>query len=212
MNRLVYIGSGLDFIPVIIMNKIKDFVYIDSRPKSEYGMFYFEEGRFNQNWFLDDVSKIMKNNNFILKEKTEKYIEYTDNDKTIKYYINTPFPEMVTKEILEDIKNVENLYISGFDPNKIILKMLPNLKNIYCSNNTCYDTYTRDFFEDEEHKNNSLIHYLNENKLDFNFFLANEKVDYDYFLSENQKPEIKSNYDIIQIKNLLDVYNHKKLI
>ena len=35
----VYIGSGLDIIPVLMYKEIKEFTFIDSQPQCEFGMF-----------------------------------------------------------------------------------------------------------------------------------------------------------------------------
>jgi hypothetical protein len=36
-----------------------------------------------------------------------------------------------------------------------------------------------------------------------------EKKDFEYWINENILPELKDNFDIIKVKNLLDVYNFK---
>jgi hypothetical protein len=210
MNKLVYIGTGLDIIPLIILDHIKEHIYIDSRPQSEFGMLYYNDPIMYRNTFTKELKEIMKNNNYELKKETKYYLEYMNNDKVLKYHISTAFPEMITDDIKDTLKDSENLMISGFDPNKrIITEMLPNLKNIYTNMHTCFDTYHKDFFEDEYQKEISSVHHLNENNGNYNYFLLKEKKEFEYWINDNILPELKDNFDIIKVKNLMDVYNYK---
>jgi hypothetical protein len=210
MNKLVYIGAGLDIIPLIVLNHIKEYIYIDSRPQSEYGMLYYDDKTMYRKTFISELKNILKNNNYKLKIETKNYLEYTNNDKTLKYHISTAFPEMITDELKNTFNKSENLMIAGFDPNKkIITEFMPNLKNIYTNMHTCFDSYVDDYFEDDEQKKNSSVHYLNENNGNYNYYAMKEKKDFEYWVNENILPELKDNFDIIKIKNLIDIYNFK---
>ncbi len=203
MNKLVYIGSGLDIVPLIILDHVTEFIYIDSRPCSEFGMDYYGDEKLYCKTFLNDLDFVLKNNNYILIVKSENYLEYTNYEKILKYYINTPFPEMINDEILDILKDSENLVLSGYDPNKKILEIMSNLKNIFINNHTVFDTYYKNFFQNKLEKNNSSFHYLNENNGDYNYFLMKETKTYLYWIKENILPRIKEYYNIISVKNLL---------
>ena len=43
MNKAVYIGAGTDLVPVIVIDDIKEFIYIDSQPFSEFGTHAYDE-------------------------------------------------------------------------------------------------------------------------------------------------------------------------
>jgi hypothetical protein len=208
MNKLVYIGSNTDIIPIILLHDIKEFIYIDSSPQSEYGMYLYESGELYRHHFLPDLDKVLTNNNFKLVQKKTNYLEYNNNiGQTLKYHINTPFPEKMNNDILKEIDNSQNLYISGFDPNKIILNYMPYLKNIYCSTHTVYDCPIKEY-ESDFAKANSLFHELvsNKKKYDFNYFLIKEKIKFEYWIIDNITPDIKNIYEINKCNGLRNFF------
>ena len=205
MNKAVYIGAGLDIIPVIVLNKINTFIYIDSQPISEFGMFYWNDKKMYRTHFLPELEKLMKNNNFTKTIQKNNYIEYTNKIQIIKYFINTPFPEKITDEIEKEIRDCDTLIISGYNPNKKIIDLMPNLKNIIGNCHTCYN---HNDYEDENEKNNFTFNYLinnlNNPNICYNYLLLKEIKKYEYWNLDLIKPELSDNYNIISCKNISD--------
>lgn len=192
----VYIGAGLDIIPIIVLTHIKKFIYIDSLPKSEYGTFCFEDERFYNKKFIENLNKVMKNNNFDLLKQNENYLEFYEKDtkdRKVKYFINMPFPENLTDESIEEINNCDTLILSGYCPHKVLIELMPKLNNIIGNTHT---VYIHDEYEDEDSKNNSVFEYLKNNP-DYEYFLIKEKEKFEYWELENIIPKLKSNFDII---------------
>lgn len=204
MNKLVYIGPNTDIIPIILLHDIKEFIYIDSLPQTEYGMYLFEKGELYQHTFLSQLEKLLTNNNFKSVQKKTNYLEYiNDSNQTLKYFINTPFPDKITDEIKKEIYDSENLMVAGYDPNKIILKLMPNLKNIYCNIHTVYEE-----FDSNDAIDKSLFQELiiNCSKYDYNYFLIKEKMKFEYWNIDNIKPDIKNIYDINKCNGLRNYF------
>ncbi len=204
MNKAVYIGAGLDIIPVLVLNKINTFIYIDSQPISEFGMFYWNDKKMYRKHFLPKLEKLMKNNNFTKTIQKNNYIEYTNKIQTIKYFINTPFPEKITDEIEKEIRECNTLIIAGYNPNNKIIEIMPNLKNIIGNCHTCYN---HNDYEDENEKNNSTFNYLinkNNPNICYNYLLLKEIKEIEYWNLDLIKPELSDNYKIISCKDLID--------
>ncbi len=214
MNKAVYIGSGTDIIPVIVLDNITEFIYVDSQPQSEFGMFLYENSALYRDYFVPHFENIMLNNNFNLTQKRQNYLEYkNDKDKIIKYFINTPFPEKITDDIKKELVNSENLILAGFDPNKKILNLMPNLLNIYCNTHTVYNCPDNEY-EDELSMNNSVFRELikNKNKYNYNYYLIKENKYFEYWIDNNIKPCIKNIFEVNQYDNLSELYTDAKKI
>ncbi len=214
MDKVVYVGAGTDIIPIIVLPEIKEFIYIDSQPRSEYGMYLYDNADLYRDYFLPELKKILKNNNFIDSKITKNYLEYhNNNNQILKYYINTPFPEKVTDEIKKDIENCENLIFSGFCPDKIIFKLMPNLKNIYCNAHTCYNIPDEDYEDKEQMENSSFRELIkNESLYKYNFQLIKEKKHFEYWIADNIVPDIKNIYEFEKYDSLKKLYQNSRQI
>jgi len=222
MNQAVYIGAGLDLIPVLVCRDIKKFIYIDSQPFSEFGTDVYTKnnekitasletrekyeknnlfGRFNFRFRLD---KLMKQNNFLLVSET-KYCLLFKNDlnQVIKYHISCAFPEFLTDEIVDDIAQCNTLILCGYHPRKIILALIKEPKIIIGNCRTVYQDC-----DDEE---SSIIEYLYNNPyIVEKYLLLKEIKEYEYWEDSNILPSIKDNYESIECKNLEDMEIKRK--
>ena len=54
---LVYVGCGTDFDLLSKLPQIKEFVYIDSQPKSEFGYIEFDTGYFHRKNYMKNFSE-----------------------------------------------------------------------------------------------------------------------------------------------------------
>jgi len=222
MNQAVYIGAGLDLIPVLVCRDIKKFIYIDSQPFSEFGTDVYTKnydkitasletrekyeknnlfGRFNFRFRLD---KLMKQNNFLLvSEKKYCLLFKNDLNQVIKYHISCAFPEFITDEIVEDIAQCNTLILCGHHPKKIILALMKEPKIIIGNCRTVYQDC-----DDEE---SSIIEYLYNNPyIVEKYILLKEIKEYEYWEDSNILPSIKDNYESIECKNLEDIEIKRK--
>lgn len=224
MNQAVYIGAGLDLIPVLVCRDIKKFIYIDSQPFSEHGTEVYTKknnqfikitatletreqyeknnlfARFN---FRVRLDKLMKQNNFLLVSETKYCLLFKNNlDQVIKYHISCAFPEFLTDEIVDDIGQSNTLILCGHHPKKIILALMKEPKFIIGNCHTVYQKY-----DDEE---SQIINYLYENSyIVEKYILLKEINEYEYWDNKNILPSIRDNYKIIKCKNLEEMEKNK---
>jgi hypothetical protein len=203
MKSLVYIGAGLDIIPIIVLSEINKFIFIDSQPQSPYGTLDYDTKRFYNSSFCNNLIKIMANNSFIPTSHTNKCIEFKNADRILKYYLSVSFPEHLYKELVDDISDCDTLMLAGFCPNRIILDIMPKLKTIVGNCHTCYTN--TDMYEDDISKENSVFQYLIKNPDRYNYLLLKEKHQYDYCEVDKQVPSLKELYEIIKCKDLVDI-------
>jgi hypothetical protein len=84
-----YPGAGIDIVPPVLFRSIKNWLYMDSQPNSEFG-----EGLYKRT-FIPTLLTIMLQNEFELKAiNGNTYTFYNrEHDQTINYETNTLFPE-----------------------------------------------------------------------------------------------------------------------
>ena len=80
---LVYIGCGTDFDLLSKLPQIKEFIYIDSLPKSGYGYFEFDTGIFHDKKYMKKFSKNI-DKSFIKINVVPTYPDVYFNFSTIK--------------------------------------------------------------------------------------------------------------------------------
>jgi hypothetical protein len=221
MEYAVYIGAGLDIIPILILTNITTFIYIDSKPFSLYGtkvktkdkqiknislgeINQYKDNLYNDKKFISNFDQLMEQNNFNLVRETRTYILYeNDKNQKIKYYMNVAFPEFLTLEINADITKCNTIITGGFDPDKVILQYMK--KPCYVIGNT-QTNYLRD------KPDSSLFRYLRENPESAKFYLLKKNTDFDEEVIENITPLCIENYQIIQCQKLgnFDELSHIK--
>jgi hypothetical protein len=177
-EQAVYIGAGCNINPILIMKDIKKFIYIDSSPFSMHGTnvythnnnesfnatletreLYENNNMLGYSNFKDEFDIRMKQNNFVLVSETKYCWIYTNNDQLVKYHVSCAFPEFAVSnpEIIRDISESNILIVCGHNPNKLILKMMKEIKYVICDCKTGY------FLSDDEDEKDSVITYLLEN-------------------------------------------------
>jgi len=173
-TNAVYIGAGTDIMPITLFPNIKTFIYIDSQPQSPYGTLDYESGYFYSDNFLSRLHEQLKELNFVINRQDKNYLEFTKMDRTLKYYINTSFPEHLTEIMRKDIAECDTLILSGFCPDKAIIECMPKLETVYGTINT---VYVQDH-EDDYAKERAVFNYLIENpKKVENYILYDELVE-----------------------------------
>jgi hypothetical protein len=212
-QKAIYIGAGIDIVPVLLFDTIDEYIYIDSQPFSEFGTQTYivktntakhvsrDERFFNdfsRGNFMENLINVMKQNYFIMVEKNNDFLLFKNNKKTIKYYYSCAFPEYITKEIKDELKDCNVLILVGHDPHKDILKYIKLPTTIITSNNTVYRHDPID-----ENYDRSTFRILNEDKNLINKgYLVKMIKDYDCWDPKCILPSIKNNYEIVNISEL----------
>ena len=219
MQQAVYIGSGHDIIPVLVLRDIKKFIYIDSQPFSEHGTSvytkeyisyestletreqYEADNLFGRQRFIEDYKELMIQNNFILQSESKYCITYKNEyDQIIKYHLSCSFPEFLTDEIISDIGECNTIILCGYFPHKKILSMMKEPKFLIGNCHTVY-TFTEDEGEDAKFNRYLLDHpYMIEN-----YLLLKEDKEYEYWDHDKIIPSIRDNYKIIKCKDLVEM-------
>jgi hypothetical protein len=159
----LYIGACWDTRFLKILD-CKQFIHIDPSPNSN-GTGYGDK------IFIDTlVNKLKKVNYYLTKNSYEKlkdlgenktFLEFENNEentvKSLKYYVNTWFPQDIDKipNLKQEIYNIDTLIIEGFNPSSEIIHLIKNPINLVLGEHTYYgeDTYEGTF-----------INYLYKNK------------------------------------------------
>jgi hypothetical protein len=136
---LVYIGCGTDFDLLSKLPQIKEFVYIDSQPKSEFGYIEYDTGYFHRKKYMKNFSENI-DKSFIKVNIVPSYPDVYFNfstDQTLYHYYSLPFPwtsrifqYSITKDDIKKLTNLLNntthLVIKGYSPSTKIFKYFNN--------------------------------------------------------------------------------------
>jgi len=212
-QKAIYIGAGIDIVPVLLFDTIDEYIYIDSQPFSEFGTQTYiiktntakhvsrDERFFNdfsRGNFMENLINVMKQNYFRMVEKNDDFLLFKNDKKTIKYYYSCAFPEHITEEMKDELKDCNVLILIGHDPHKNILKYIKLPTTIIASNNTVYRPDLTN-----ENYNKSTFRILNKDKNLINEgYLVKMIKDYDCWDPKCILPSIKNNYEIVNISEL----------
>lgn len=149
---LVYIGCGTDFDLLSKLPQIKEFVYIDSQPKSEFGYIEYDTGYFYRKNYMKNFSENI-DKSFIKVNLIPSYPNIYFNfstDQTLYHYYSLPFPwtsrifqYSITKDDIKKLKNLlgntTHLVIKGYSPSTKIFKYFnKNQITLITDKNTYY--------------------------------------------------------------------------
>lgn len=219
MNRLLYIGAWNHLSPVITFKDTKEFIFIDTQPRSEWDSLSYNKEYYRQKFVPDVISKMKKynftlmdtiivDNNYCKKimnveqlkhsDKLPKYINPTllifsnnETNQIVKYYISTNIKYNMNQQLSEDIKNSDTLIVSGYFPDAELFKYLTKPIDFYGYSNTYYKT--------DEYDGNNIAHYLD----------ISEKSD-KYFKNYYKVYEDEENHNNTKIVKLLNYKNFYK--
>jgi hypothetical protein len=136
VHKVLYVGAGSDLSPVYIYKRVKTFVFIDVSPSSykdmpmkSYSSTFipeliagFSEDGFNVKPEIPDIQEPSQTKTPIkTPQQNLIYFFNVERNQEIYYYVNTSIPEDYDK-ISNIIKGFTILYISGFFPNKIVMR------------------------------------------------------------------------------------------
>tara|TARA_Y100000991_G_scaffold196671_1_gene166680 strand:- start:142 stop:804 length:663 start_codon:yes stop_codon:yes gene_type:complete len=193
--KALYIGAGLHLEIIKVLKHIKEFIFVDSQPFSEFGKktyFYIEDGPltncipcfskkkngFERPHFLSNLKKVSFDLNIEIIEEKKDIIVFQYNDQKITYCYNTSIPEDLSK-IEPFINNFNNLILIGHDPFNDFLKYSAKNVIFWDNTHTCYFTpYSKDDkFEKLDKENEKIIYNLNYYKEFRNKFLSFNIID-----------------------------------
>ena len=135
MLSAFYPGAGLDIFPVIMFRDIKEWVYMDSQPRSEFGDNLYEG--FERPKFIEQLKKIMEQNDFLLTIiDGDTYVFYNlEYSQLVKYETNSVFPISLKSRHYE----CDTIVLCGFDLGECKKDFINKYSNIITNNITYHD-------------------------------------------------------------------------
>ena len=138
----LYVGAGTDSNPISDLPHIKTFYYLDSQPKSEYGIEKYvlveNKKKFGiRPYFIKELDTEMDSYNMKLTSVVSNLRTYSNDTQNIYYYTNIAIPELY-EEIKKPIENFNTLIIAGYDPDSIILDATNKKIHLILYQDTCY--------------------------------------------------------------------------
>ena len=180
-TKILYVGAGKDINPIKYFPDTKQFVFIDSQPRNEYGFEYYYKP-FYRHFFVNELKEKLSELNFKLfdeirltnnyEEINRDYLDATKlyfsdkkgfnlrNERTLTYYISTAIPRSyfdLEKYIKEDIKDCDTVLVAGHNPHSIFLRDIK--KPFYFVG--CENTYfPKNYNSCEEDYLNTVLSYV----------------------------------------------------
>ncbi len=181
---LLFIGGGINTLPLKLINNISKFIYIDINPSNN---FEFKKNyiniiveTFNNLGYIPIAQKHL----FCFIKKLNKrpgYINFIHSKTGIQldYYYNTNINKInffLKKKLYNEFKNV-NILITSFNLSKDFLKLI-NFKEFYALDNVDYSSTDK----------NLMFYYLYSNhEIDYFIIKNNEIIKCSSFLDINNK-------------------------
>lgn len=137
MKTAVYVGAGTDILPLLLFPTIREWIYIDSQPRSEWGAL---EGTPSLT-FLPQLHALLQANGWVREPKdTDDALTYQNpiTHQRLTYWINCAFPEHLTDTQRARLATVDTLVLIGHDPVSL-LEMLPPRLHLITNLHTIYD-------------------------------------------------------------------------
>jgi hypothetical protein len=196
----VYIGSGSDSYPLELFKKtIKTWVYFDSLPKSEGGgeITYLgdDDKPITPAMVWNSVKEWFLKAGFLEKNHIPEFSLkiFVNGTRKVLFFYNTSFPQNVNELHKKIFAKCSNIYLNGYDPNKLIIKYLKYPLNIIIGPNMQVNMDGR--------TKNELLYFLFRNYVgNINYYFVKGITNYepDKFNSEIKKLEV------IKFSNLLE--------
>ena len=130
--RALYVGAGTDILPLLLFPTIREWIYMDSLPRSEWGTLPSTPST----TFLPLLDSLLQDNGWIQqtpkgpkaadKEPKDRIVYHNPITKQrLTYFINTACPEELTEEHRRLFATADTLVLIGHDP--VMLDMLPRI-------------------------------------------------------------------------------------
>ena len=184
-TKALYIGAGEDVMPVTYLKHIKDFVFIDCKPFSEFGVKVHEcdpkycKGDcigYSRPWFVENVITKMEEIGMKYNKISENELEFANESQRVTYFINTAIPDHIDR-VKDRIKSFDVFIVIGHDPHSEVLKYTTNKITFWGAKNTAYVS------EDSDGKDQLTYRMCNEEKVRDKFNRFNLLLEDPYFSS-----------------------------
>lgn len=136
-DTAVYIGAGIDVLPLLLFRNIRTFIYIDSQPLTEFGSSELRECFSRPNFltnFTQTMKKIGYNKVYKRAENLHEYVHHTRMTEVL-YFMNNRFPHALDTLALNYIKTASILIGCGYNPHKSIIDMMKPGPKVFVGNN-----------------------------------------------------------------------------
>ena len=174
-DTAVYIGAGLDFIPVFKFREIRTFIYADCMPKYSANTEFIEE--LSRPKFPMDLYQTMQRLGFrkAVSDETDLYIYVNPkNGTTIKYYTNLRFPRDSDKgSFLYEVKNASALICCGHGTDRSIINFMRKGPKIFIGDN-------KTVYKSDSNENNIDLALIENPSLFDVYYKINIPADYKY--------------------------------
>lgn len=209
MKTAVYVGAGIDIIPILLFRDIKTFIYIDSQPATEFGSSLLYPG-YERPRFPGLLLNTMKRLGYVAcKQSTNKNLQEFVNlasGTEIFYYMNNCFPHKLDAGCVEAISKASTLICCGYTPHQSIITMMRRGPLVFIGNNNT--VYRQD--EDLARDGNFLIDTLHKNPKLFDEYIRFDiPTGYeswiDYYI---EKPHVV-NFKVTKYLSLQELYNSR---
>lgn len=205
MVTAVYIGAGLDLIPLVLFrHMIHTFIYVDCQPLTEFANVQLCP-EYERPEFLRRVNNKMVRFGFS-KTLVSKNLNVYVHDKSgvkVYYYTSQRFPHSIDTSLVKAISEASVLICCGHTPNAQILSMMkPGPKIFIGDNKSCY------LYDNEDDE--LLIQKIHTDPSLFSSYLRFSIPDeYKYWLDDEIITDIK-NFKVtehLSLKNLFSSRN-----
>jgi hypothetical protein len=142
VSTAVYIGAGTDILPLLLFPTIREWIYMDSLPRSEWGTLPSTPST----TFLPLLHSLLQASGWVqqtpkepkdaAKEPKDRIVYQSATKQRLTYFINTACPEELTEEHRRLFATADTLVLIGHDP--VILDMLPRI-HLITNLHTTYD-------------------------------------------------------------------------
>lgn len=193
-KKLLYIGAGCHIQPVRHFPHTREFIFMDTQPRSEHDRENVFRSCFYRHRFYKRMVRMWSQYGFSLLSTTvldktyhttlQMDSSYDDHIKpfyphmnptllsfsnpvtnqTIRYYISTNINYNMCPVLQKEIEETEGLIVSGYFPNKVLLDHLPKFIPFYCYISTCYS-------HDPEDNGDTIIDSLYTRAFDYPFII-----------------------------------------
>ena len=135
MLSAFYPGAGLDVFPLIMFRSIKEWIYMDSQPRSEFGDNLYEG--FERPKFIEQLKQIMEQNGFLLSIiDSDTYVFYnSEYSQLVQYETNSVFPSSLQQRHYE----CDTIVLCGFDLGDCKKDFINKYSNIITNNISYHD-------------------------------------------------------------------------
>lgn len=181
INKLLFIGASLNIKIIDDFPNVKQFVFVDSQPRSKEDKYYFSDKDYNDK-FIDKLLIIMNEYGFILSNiflldetyhtkilNLKKSLYYSfyplplnldpelllfvnyKTNQEIKYYISTNIDYNMNYSLLYDIQNSDALIINEYKPSIKLFEYFNKMSILIGYSNTNFSSFD-EFFKDNFYK------------------------------------------------------------